>query len=451
MNKVFCIDEARIITDNQKERVKRNLSQLNSKLKEVNEKLKRVKKQEKKNEIKAILYKRVEQVLRNYGYKEREIFEGAKSVLVSKLKENKGLIAEYEFSIDGFRKDYKAEDIDVEKVEQQISKLKDKIKELKEIIVKEKAELNGLYFLNTDPQEVNPAELLGNENIVFKSPIKDYADQLNKYECDLYEYNAIKVISLLGKSTPKDKIQQYEVAIEKVKSDKFTMGRNTSGFLEELETELVSDEIEQVQEKTSPLMQKAKKTAHTMKDAYTNIIQKSPKLQEIMKVVVGLGGNVKNNIWDLIYLASEQDLSLDVSTYAKTDSETYLKATSGKKTFESHNTLVKKFNTKEGYKELSNKIGNLPHICRNSVKKLLKLGKTYKDTRKEVYTERKGGGLSKIINTVKTLQQTAIKAHRDKFGYLTQKIDGKIEEIISQKQNSVKKEAHLITPDGQEL
>ena len=422
MNKVFCIDEAKIITYNQKNRVKRNLDEINSKIKKAKERIKCVKEEEKRSEIQAILYKRVEDLLRKYGNKEREAFDKTKSQLANKLLENKNLIAEYEYSIDQFRKDYKAEDIDVRKVEQQISILEEKIKELRKKLNNERENLKGLYILDKDPQKLNPAELLNKGNDVFKSATRHYADKLNKYEGDLYEYKAIKVISLLGKSTPKEKIQQYENAIKKVKSDKFMMGRNTIEFLEKLETELVNDKKQQTQGKASTLIQGAKKTVSTMKDLCKNIVIKSPKLQEIINLLNKLGGNVKNNIWDLIYLASEKDLLFEASTYAKTNSKTYIKSTSDKKTFDNHNTIIKKLNTEEGRKELSKRISNIPYMCKKSVKRLLRLGKFNINKKRKIYTEEKG--------TLRKLKQTAIKAHRDKSGYLTQ---------------------HLITPDGQEI
>ena len=61
-------------------------------------------------------------------------------------------------------------------------------------------------------------------------------------------------------------------------------------------------------------------------------------------------------------------------------------------------------------------------MCKKSVKRLLRLGKFNINKKRKIYTEEKG--------TLRKLKQTAIKAHRDKSGYLTQ---------------------HLITPDGQEI
>ena len=162
------------------------------------------------------------------------------------MTNNKDLINEYKYSIDEFRKDYKAEDIDEEKVEEQISILEDKIKKLENILKNEKNEIKDLYFLDEDLKNANSYELLDKEKEIFKPATRHYAKQLTKYKDDLYEYKAIKVIALLGKTNPEKKIQQYQEAIERTESE-FKMG-TANKFLTQLEIDLGANKTTQTKE-----------------------------------------------------------------------------------------------------------------------------------------------------------------------------------------------------------
>ncbi len=432
MSKIFCINEAKTEIEKQKERVKEDILKINEKIKEIKEKANNsnLSPKEKSRVIKS-LYEEVEKLLKKYGLQEQKRFNKIKKYLIKELTNNKDLINEYKYSIDEFRKDYKPEDIDEEKVEEQISILEDKIKKLENILKNEKNEIKDLYFLDEDLKNANSYELLDKEKEIFKPATRHYAKQLTKYKDDLYEYKAIKVIALLGKTNPEKKIQQYQEAIERTESE-FKMG-TANKFLTQLEIDLGANKTTPTKEaknqkekdrfnsiknstilKTiieTPTIQEAKGMIKTLEDISTNMIKKSPNVQTIVNTANKMEDKLKNNYFDFKYIMQEKDLIFEPSTYAKTQSETYVKNTLDRKKYNSHNTFVKKMNTTEGRMEFSNKVKKLLKL------KTIKRRKTDK-SQQVVYTERKHGMLSTLINKAKELKLTLGKMKKDKFGYL---------------------------------
>lgn len=255
MNKIFCIDEVRRVLE--KENIMKTMSEIKLKVKTLKEEIKYLEQQPGSN---TLLTSKKEQLkdLKMAYRREKLKFAKVKEYLIEELTSNKALISKYDNMIEIYR-EYLKEDIDVSKLETTITNLESELSELRTKMLKSIAvakDFDESFYMIYDNIDIvdsrnknNKRKILVDEDIeklcvngVLKEEAEYDKKNYDEKNLEVFDYNAIKVLSLLGETKPSVRIKQYDVVIEFIKR-KFNLN-NSYEILNIIENYLTLDGYE---------------------------------------------------------------------------------------------------------------------------------------------------------------------------------------------------------------
>lgn len=255
MDKILCIDETRRVLE--EENIMETMSKIKLKVKTLKKEIKYLEQQPGSNTLLASKNEQLEDLKMAYR-KEKVKFAKIKEYLIKELTSNRDLISKYDNMIDIYR-EYQRYDIDVSKLETTITNLESELSELRTKMLKSVAvakDFDESFYMIYDNIDIidsrdknNRRKILVDEDIeklCVNGVLREEAEYDKKnYEeksLEVFDYNAIKVLSLLGKTKPSVRIKQYDTVIEFIKR-KFNLN-NSYEILNIIENYLTLDGYE---------------------------------------------------------------------------------------------------------------------------------------------------------------------------------------------------------------
>lgn len=255
MDKILCIDEARRVLE--EENIMETMSKIKLKVKTLKEEIKYLEQQPGSNTLLSFKKEQLKDL--KMAYREEKVkFAKIKEYLIKELTSNKTLISKYDTMIEMYR-EYGKYDIDVSKLETTITNLESELSELKTKMLKSVAaakDFDESFYMIYDNIDIidsrdknNKRKILVDEDIeelcvngVLREEAEYDKKNYDEKSLEVFDYNAIKVLSLLGKTKPSVRIKQYDTVIEFIKR-KFNLN-NSYEILNIIENYLTLDGYE---------------------------------------------------------------------------------------------------------------------------------------------------------------------------------------------------------------